>query len=841
MHISRSALIAAASSLLFVCAPQAKAQGSLADYQRADTLPGNWNTLIRNNDVRVKWLADARPVYQYDHADGSSQWRTVDLQSGKITPAFAMDQLAKDLKAQSFEGTPRISWFDFADDHIVFMLQNDPRLWEMGQTGANLRALKADDLPANIGIEPTPVTRTSGGGPPTTLFVINATDRTVEFQWLNFAGTSQTYATLKPGESHTQGTFTDHAWRIVDDDDKTLATYLATEDPGVIIARRYPKKASPKTSRGDSKNNSNLQNPSPNGIYSVSFSLNRITLNNHESNRKSSLTTDGTDSIKYDNISWSPDSTFFVATRTELAPRRTVHIVESTPDDQFQPNLIGYDYFKPGDAIDQPKPTLFSAKDFNAVEIDNSPIADTWSVNRIQWAPDSSAFYYLYNQRGHQALKVVCVNPHDGSSKVIVEETSNTFIDYSSKTYLNILHDRNELIWMSERSGYNHLYRIDATTGEIINPITTGDWVVRSVERIEEGSTEDSGQLYIRVMGYYKDQDPYHIHYARVNLDGSGFTMLTEGDGTHRISKENSGEFYIDTYSRVDLPQVTELRRSSDGSLVTELARGDWSDLIADGWNPPERFVAKGRDGVTDIWGFIQRPTNFDSSKVYPVIESIYAGPHGQHVPKSFSVWRSSRAMSELGFITVHIDGMGTNWRSKAFHDVAWKNLKDAGFPDRIVWMKAAAADRPWMDLSRVGIYGVSAGGQSAMGALLWHNDFYKAAVADCGCHDNRMDKIWWNEQWMGFPIDESYSASSNRDNAHLLEGDLLLTVGEIDQNVDPASTMQVVDALINADKDFEFIVFPGLGHGTIGSPYGKRRMRDFFVRSLHGVEPRWE
>jgi dipeptidyl aminopeptidase/acylaminoacyl peptidase len=202
---------------------------------------------------------------------------------------------------------------------------------------------------------------------------------------------------------------------------------------------------------------------------------------------------------------------------------------------------------------------------------------------------------------------------------------------------------------------------------------------------------------------------------------------------------------------------------------------------------------------------------------------------------------QGSRSIAELGFITVHIDGMGTNWRSKAFHDVAWKNIKDAGFPDRIAWMKAAAETRPFMDIERVGIYGVSAGGQNAMAALLWHNDFYDAAVADCGCHDNRMDKIWWNEAWMGYPIDASYSASSNRDNAHLLEGDLLLTVGELDQNVDPASTMQVVDALIQADKDFEFINFPGLGHGTIGSPYGQRRMRDFFVRSLWDVEPRRE
>jgi dipeptidyl aminopeptidase/acylaminoacyl peptidase len=532
----------------------------------------------------------------------------------------------------------------------------------------------------------------------------------------------------------------------------------------------------------------------------------------------------------------------FVTMRVERALRREVHIVESTPGglepDTLQPKLITFDYTKPGDPIDQPRPVLFVADSlFKERPIDNTPIGDTWSINRIEWAPDSSAFYYLYNERGHQALRVVRVDAETGESRVVIDETSDTFINYSDKTYLNILHDRNQIIWMSERSGWNHLYRFDLSTGELINPITHGEWVVRSVEHFDP----ESGDLLLRVMGCHDDQDPYHVHYARVHIDGSGFTLLTEGDGTHDIEFSPNGAYYTDRYSRVDLPPVVELRRTSDGSKIATLAEADWSELISAGWNPPERFVAKGRDGETDIWGFIQYPTNFDLSNKYPVIESIYAGPHGFHVPKSFSIWRGSRSIAELGFITVHIDGMGTNWRSKAFHDVAWKNIKDAGFPDRIAWMKAAAETRPFMDIERVGIYGVSAGGQNAMAALLWHNDFYDAAVADCGCHDNRMDKIWWNEAWMGYPIDASYSASSNRDNAHLLEGDLLLTVGELDQNVDPASTMQVVDALIQADKDFEFINFPGLGHGTIGSPYGQRRMRDFFVRSLWDVEPRRE
>ena len=235
----------------------------------------------------------------------------------------------------------------------------------------------------------------------------------------------------------------------------------------------------------------------------------------------------------------------------------------------------------------------------------------------------------------------------------------------------------------------------------------------------------------------------------------------------------------------------------------------------------------------------IFQPTNFDPAKKYPVIEQIYAGPQGAFVPKRFSSYYGPQAMAELGFIVVQIDGMGTNWRSKAFHDVCWKNLGDAGFPDRIAWLKQAGQSRPWLDLSRVGVYGGSAGGQNAAGAVFIHGEFYKAAVADCGCHDNRMDKIWWNEQWMGWPIGPHYDEQSNVTLAKNLQGKLLLIAGELDRNVDPASTMQVVNALVRADKDFDLLIVPGAGHGAAGSPYGQRRQRDFFVRHLLGVEPR--
>ncbi len=304
---------------------------------------------------------------------------------------------------------------------------------------------------------------------------------------------------------------------------------------------------------------------------------------------------------------------------------------------------------------------------------------------------------------------------------------------------------------------------------------------------------------------------------------------------------------YVDTYSRLDRPNVTELRDARDGRLLDTLERGDAGALFAAGYRPPETFSAPGRDGRTPIWGLVVRPTHYDPSRRYPVIESIYAGPHDSHVQKKFWPFDSqssnerligAQALADLGFIVVQIDGMGTMNRSKAFHDVAWKNLGDAGFADRIAWHRALAARDPSYDISGgVGIYGASAGGQNALNALEFHPDFYTVAVAYNGCYDNRMDKLSWNEQWMGWPVDDSYARASGVDNAHRLRGQLLLIVGEQDENVDPASTYQVADALIRAGKDFDLLTVPGTGHGVGRSQepidYIQRRKFDFFVRHL--------
>ncbi len=574
---------------------------------------------------------------------------------------------------------------------------------------------------------------------------------------------------------------------------------------------------------------------SPDGKWLALIKEHNVYLRSLEDGEESQLSDDGKSDDAYKEVFfWSPNSKCLVAERTKAGEDHKVYLVASSPRDQLQPKLLSYDYLKPGDRIPLTKPHLFHVDDKKQIPISDELFANPWSVEEIRWDRDSKRFTFLYNQRGHQTLRVIAVDADSGAAHTLVDERSKTFIDYAGKQFYRYLDDSGEIIWMSERDGWNHLYLYDTKTGKVKNQITGGNWVVRGVDQIDEKKR----QIWFRAGGIYPDQDPYYIHFCRVNFDGSGLTKLTEADGTHAVSFSPDRKFLIDTWSRVDKPPVSELRDAESGKLICPLESADASALLATGWKMPEPFFAKGRDGTTDIYGVIYRPSHCDPDKKYPMLEDIYAGPQSSFVPKSFSEFRRQQSMAELGFIVVQIDGMGTSNRSKAFHDVCWKNLADAGLPDRIAWIKAAEKKYPYLDVSRVGVYGTSAGGQSALGALLFHGDFYKAAVADCGCHDNRMDKIWWNELWMGWPIGPEYAANSNVTNAGKLQGKLLLIVGETDHNVDPASTMQVVNALIKADKDFELLVIPNADHGQDG-PYGNRRRQDFFVRNLLGVEPR--
>lgn len=575
--------------------------------------------------------------------------------------------------------------------------------------------------------------------------------------------------------------------------------------------------------------------PSPDGQWEAFIKNFNVYIRPNNGNDETALSFDGSEGNYYTftSLTWSPDSKKITAYRVQPGHRRIIQYVESSPDDQLQPKYHTMEYAKPGDTLDIHRPVLFLIDEQKQINIDNTAFPNPYRITEPEWREDSRAFTFEYNQRGHQVYRVIEVDGVTGETRTVIDEAEDTFFCYSGKKFRYDAADGKEIIWMSERDGWNHLYLYDGASGKVKNQITKGEWVVREVDKVDE----DNRHIYFQASGINTGQDPYFVHYYRINFDGTGLTPLTKGNFNHSVTFSTDMNYYVDIFSRVDAPPVMELRRTSDQKLLLQVEKTNIQALKAAGWQPPEVFVSKARDGKTDIWGVINRPLNFDPQKKYPVIEYIYAGPQGSFVPKSFSPCNRMQPLAELGFIVVQIDGMGTNNRSKAFHDVCWKNLGDAGFPDRILWHKAVAAEYSYYDISRVGIYGGSAGGQNALGGLLFHPDFYNAGVASCGCHDNRMDKIWWNEQWMGWPLGPHYAASSNVDNAHRLQGNLLLIVGELDTNVDPASTMQVVDALIKADKTFDLLVIPGGGHG-MGGDYGTRKMYDFFLQHLQSKTP---
>jgi len=557
------------------------------------------------------------------------------------------------------------------------------------------------------------------------------------------------------------------------------------------------------------------------------------------------LSTDGSEGNYYalESIVWSPDSTRIVAYRIRPGYRRMLRFVQSSPPNQLQPLYPEVAYTKPGDVLDLQQPALFEVAAKREIPVGNTLFPNPFNLSNAVWWKDGRGFTFEYNQRGHQLFRVVEVDGKTGVPRALIDEGSDTFVDYrpltanqqdAGKIYRYDLADGKEILWASERDGWEHLYLLDGRTGKVKKQITRGEWVVRAVDRVDQ----ERRQIWFEASGMKPGEDPYFVHAYRINFDGSGLTPLNETPGNHHVEYSNDGAMYADLVSTVDTAPVLTLYKTTDNSRISAVERGDIDTLRAAGWRPPEPFMAKGRDGKTEIWGVVWKPANFDPAKRYPVVESIYAGPQGSFVPKVFST--RGAPLTELGFVVVQIDGMGTNNRSKAFHAFAWKNLKDAGFPDRIAWHKAYAAAHSWYDISRVGIFGTSAGGQNAMGALLFHPEFYRAAVANSGCHDNRMDKIWWNELWMGWPIGQEYSDSSNVDNAWRLQGKLLLVVGELDDNVDPSSTFQVADRLEKANKDFDLLYVPGGKHGA-GGMSGQRKLQDFFVHNLLQEEvPAW-
>jgi dipeptidyl-peptidase-4 len=554
---------------------------------------------------------------------------------------------------------------------------------------------------------------------------------------------------------------------------------------------------------------------------------------------------------------WSADSTRFVSCRIDQRRAKLFHLVQSVPKDgSTRPVLHTYAYPLPGDEeVPGAEVRSFAVEGEEPVKAAVDPLPMLYhgyplSENAVWWSADSTRYHLLTRDRGFRAYRLWEIDASTGAARQVIEERAERGIEpylFWGDVNVRVLANGNEILWYAQREGWGHLY-LYGTDGTLIRQLTTGPYNVASVAHID-----DAGRwLYFTAMGREPDSDPYYSYLYRVSLDGGEPELLTPENGEHAVSFSPSGRFVLDTYSRVDQPPVTVLRTSA-GAVVSELERADISALTAAGYTLPERFSAKARDGRTDVYGVLLRPSNFDPNRVYPVINYIYAGPQVNVAPTSFAdaapfgdsrragrgrgYWHA-QALAELGFVVVMVDGLGMPGRSKAYHDVSYRNLGDGGIADHVAAIRQLADRYRYIDVSRVGIYGHSAGGYASARAILTFPDFYKVCVSSAGNHDHLLDKAGWVERYMALPIEDHYRDQANKTHAGNLKGKLLLIHGEMDENVHPASTLALVDALIKENKDFDLLIIPNRPHRMDNDPYFVRRRWDYFVRHLLGAEP---
>jgi len=459
----------------------------------------------------------------------------------------------------------------------------------------------------------------------------------------------------------------------------------------------------------------------------------------------------------------------------------------------------------------------------------------------VQWSADSSNVAFVSTSRDHKQEKLRIADAATGEIREVLEESVPTFFESGNgRVNWKDLPASNELIWFSERDNWGQLYLYDAKTGQLKNQITSGEGNVTQLLRVDEKNRV----LYFLGVGREKGRDPYFIHFYRANFDGTHTALLTPEDANHDVTLSASGTFFVDSYSKPDVPPVTVLR-DENGKLISTLEKADVSKLVAAGWKPPVPFTVKARDGVTDLYGLMFKPTNFDEKKKYPIVNHIYPGPQtGSVGSRNFSAARGDcQSLAELGFIVIELDGMGTPWRSKKFHEAYFGNLGDNTLPDQVGAMKQLAEKYSWIDLDRAGIYGHSGGGFATADAMFRYPDFFKVGISEAGNHDNREYEDDWAEKWQGL-LQKNADGSTNYDNqanqlvAKNLKGHLLLAHGTMDNNVPPYNTLLVVNELIKANKDFDLLLLPNRNHGFGNEPYMVRRRWDYFVRYLLGAEP---
>jgi len=541
---------------------------------------------------------------------------------------------------------------------------------------------------------------------------------------------------------------------------------------------------------------------------------------------------------------WSPDSKKVATQQQDERNVGEMYLVNTTVG---HPTLRVSKFPLPGDPVMAMLHRVIVDTDTGTVtrlkmdpDFHRATLGDDISMNDYNWSPDGAQLALASVSRDHKHVWLRVADAATGAVRTAFDETAAT--QFESRTGWRVLWATGEVIWHSERDNWGQLYLYDLRTGTLKRQITAGEGPVMQIARVDE----QTRTLWFAANGREKGQDPYFLHFYRTSLDAPATMSLTPGNGTHAIQISPSGKYIVDTFSTPDVPPAVVLR-DADGREIMLLEKADISKLLATGWKPPMPIRMTAHDGTTDIYGLLFRPTNFDPSRKYPIVNNVYPGPQtGSTGSRAFSAARGDRqALAELGFVVVTIDGMGTPGRSKAFQDAYYGAMgRDNTIPDQIAGMKELAAKYPWIDLTRAGIWGHSGGGFATTTAMFRFPDFFKAGIAESGNHDQRENEDDWGERYQGLVVKnadgtDSYDAEANQNYAKNLKGHLLLAHGTMDTNVPPYQTMLIADALIKANKDFELLLLPNQNHGYgTASNYMMRRRWDFFVRWLMDTEP---
>lgn len=526
---------------------------------------------------------------------------------------------------------------------------------------------------------------------------------------------------------------------------------------------------------------------------------------------------------------WAPNSQYVITYRLFRKDVTQLTLTDSTADNDYNVNSVRYYYPQAGDKVlPMAQVVLIDVVNEKAKVLDAPKVMQTYYGSALWGYWHKSDFYYQDRRRGNKTLFLRKVIAKEGRVVSVIKEVNDEFIDPWVQISYH-LNNNNFVIWSSQRSGYQHLYLYNTSTGALVNQITQGNFTVRSIRAVDE----EKGVLYFEASGKENSRDPYLRHLYRVNLDGSDLTLLTPEPFEHNTRLSPNFSYFIDTFSDAITPPESWLRNAVTGKKLLKLDQANIEQLTALGWQPPEPFSVVADDGVTSLYGLLYKPSNFDPSKKYPIINDVYTGPHNFFTPKSFTTFANTRpALAELGFIVIKMDGRGTNKRGRAFHRFSYKNLA-AGTDDHVWAIKQLAKERHYMDINRAGIYGFSAGGYDTVQAMLRHNNFFKAGVSASGNHDFRVDKAGWNEIWMSWPMSEAWQQQSNYTNVERLKGKLLLAHGELDNNVHISATMRLVDKLIDANKDFDLLIMPQMGHVLDEHQYFVEKRWRFFIEHL--------